>query len=72
MGLTHSLKTFKCFYLILYSKAGSTVGKFELKGVKEFRGQIYKVWFKNENLISWRNGEVDITVSDLISVLTPD
>jgi len=53
-------------------ESGFTVGEFELDGVDEFKGEIYKVWFKNENLISWRNGEVDVTIPDLISVLTPD
>jgi len=51
---------------------GFTVGEFKLDGIEEFKGETYKVWFKNENLISWRNGEVDVTIPDLISVLTPD
>ena len=51
---------------------GFTIGEFELEGIDEFKGEIYKIWFKNENLISWRNGEVDVTIPDLISVLTLD
>ncbi len=51
---------------------GFTVGEFELEGYDEFRGEVYKVWYKNENLVSWRNGEVDVTIPDLISVLTPE
>ncbi|ALM74039.1 DUF917 domain-containing protein [Thermococcus barophilus] len=53
-------------------KDGFTVGEFELEGIEEFKGEIYRVWFKNENLVSWRNGEIDVTIPDLISVLTPE
>ncbi len=51
---------------------GFTVGEFKLEGYEEFNGETYKVWYKNENLISWRNGKIDVTIPDLISVLTPD
>lgn len=53
-------------------EGGFTIGEFELEGIEEFKGQVYKVFFKNENLISWKNGEVDVTIPDLISVLTPE
>ena len=53
-------------------ESGFTVGEFKLEGTGEFKGETYRVWYKNENLISWRNGEVDVTIPDLISVLTPD
>ncbi len=53
-------------------KGGFTVGEFVMEGVEEFRGENYRVSYKNENMIAWRNGEVDVTVPDLISVLTPD
>lgn len=53
-------------------ESGFTIGEFELEGVDEFKGQVYKVFFKNENLISWKNGKVDVTIPDLISVLTPE
>ncbi|AHF80978.1 DUF917 domain-containing protein [Thermococcus paralvinellae] len=53
-------------------KNGFTIGEFELEGIEEFKGETYRVWFKNENLISWRNGEIDVTIPDLISVLTPE
>jgi DUF917 family protein len=29
----------------------------------------YKIWFKNENIISWLNGEIHVTVPDLICIL---
>ena len=46
--------------------AGFTVGETEIRGVGEYEGQRYKIWFKNENLIAWRDGEVDVTAPDLI------
>ncbi len=53
-------------------EGGFTVGEFELEGIDEFKSETYRVWFKNENLISWRNREIDVTIPDLICVLTPD
>ncbi|MCG4586377.1 DUF917 domain-containing protein, partial [Anaerosalibacter bizertensis] len=29
----------------------------------------YKIWFKNENIISWKNDEIFVTVPDLICIL---
>jgi len=52
-------------------QGGFTIGKFELEGIEEFKNENYQVVFRNENLISWRNGRVDITIPDLISVITP-
>ncbi len=45
---------------------GFTIGELKIDGENEFAGQTYRIWFKNENIISWRNGEVDVTVPDLI------
>ncbi|AEC51395.1 hypothetical protein PNA2_0478 [Pyrococcus sp. NA2] len=53
-------------------EGGFTIGEFELEGIEDFKDQEYKVFFKNENLASWRNGEIDVTIPDLISVLTPE
>ena len=48
---------------------GFTVGDVTLDGEGEFAGQEYKVWYKNEHILSYRNGEVDVTVPDLICVI---
>ncbi|HIH98775.1 MAG TPA: DUF917 domain-containing protein [Thermoplasmata archaeon] len=53
-------------------KGGFTPGEFELRGIEEFEKEAYKVSFKNENLISWRNEKVDVTIPDLICTLTPE
>ncbi len=47
---------------------GFTVGDVEIKGEGQYAGQLYHIWLKNEHIISWRNGEVDVTVPDLICV----
>lgn len=47
---------------------GFTVGDIEIKGKGQYDGQVYHIWFKNEHIISWRDGEVDVTVPDLICV----
>lgn len=51
---------------------GFTVGEIEIVGIESYKGENYKIWYKNENIISWWNGEVDITAPDLISVVERD
>ena len=48
---------------------GFTIGDVTLAGSGEYGGHEYKVWFKNEHIISYRDGRVDVTVPDLICVL---
>lgn len=51
---------------------GFTLGETYLHGTGEFAGQTYKTWFKNEHIIAWRNGEIDVTVPDLICMVDDD
>jgi len=51
-------------------KEGFTVGEIHIEGTGEYRGSMYKIWYKNENLISWRDNKVDVTAPDLICVLS--
>lgn len=51
---------------------GFTVGDVTLDGEGEYTDHEYKVWFKNEHLISYKDGEVDVMVPDLICVLDAD
>lgn len=53
-------------------EAGFTVGEITLRGIEGAAGSSYRIRYKNENIISWRDDQVDITVPDLISVLDPD
>lgn len=50
-------------------KDGFMWGEILLRGSKEFYGEILKIWFKNENLIAWRNGKPDVTCPDAIVVV---
>lgn len=54
------------------NKGGFTLGSIEIEGKENFIGQNFKIWFKNENIISWRNEEILVTVPDLICVVETD
>jgi uncharacterized protein len=43
----------------------------EMSGTKEFSGHQYRVYVKNENIISWLDGKPDILPPDLIFNLDP-
>ncbi|ABO48943.1 protein of unknown function DUF917 [Desulforamulus reducens MI-1] len=51
---------------------GFTVGETYLEGTGDYTGSTYKIWYKNEHIIAWRNGEVDVTVPDLICMVCED
>lgn len=44
-------------------------GETMIKGVDAFQDKMYKIWFKNENLVSWLDGEPHVTCPDLISIV---
>lgn len=50
---------------------GHTYWDVEIKGTGPFAGHTYKVWVKNENIISWLDGQVDVMPPDLICQLDP-
>lgn len=50
-------------------KGGYLVGDVEVSGSGAYSGQKYRLAFKNENLISWRNGKVSITSPDIITMI---
>jgi len=43
----------------------------ELSGVNQFKGHTYRIYVKNENIISWLDGKPDILPPDLIYNLDP-
>ncbi|MGB9553451.1 MAG: DUF917 domain-containing protein, partial [bacterium] len=52
------------------TKEGFTVGD---TFIEDERGEEeYHIWFKNENIVAWRNGKLDATVPDLICVIAED
>jgi len=50
-------------------KDGFTVGTINIKGLNSFSNDTFKIWYKNENMISWKNDEPYITCPDLICVV---
>jgi DUF917 family protein len=51
------------------SREGFTCGTVILKGRDEYAGHFYKIWYKNENIISWLDGAVHATVPELICLI---
>ncbi|CCQ96985.1 conserved hypothetical protein [[Clostridium] ultunense Esp] len=39
-------------------EGGFTIGETYIEGQGEFEGDKYKIWYKNENLVAWKNGEL--------------
>ncbi len=50
-------------------REGFLYGETHITGAGSFEGSRYRIWFKNENIVAWRDGDVDVTVPDLISVV---
>jgi DUF917 family protein len=53
-------------------KDGFTFGNTYIKGEGKYEGEEMKIWYQNENIISWKNGEVFITVPDSINIVNAD
>lgn len=54
------------------NRDGFIWGSVELKGLGTFQENNYKVWFKNENLMTWMNGKPHVTCPDLVSIVDAD
>lgn len=53
-------------------RSGFTVGETTLAGLGDDEGATYRLWYKNENLVAWRDGVPEVTSPDLICVLDRD
>jgi hypothetical protein len=53
-------------------EGGFTLGEFTIAGEGAWAGSDYRIWYKNENLVAWRDGEPQITCPDLICVIDDD
>ena len=51
---------------------GFTYGNYILEGTEEFTGKKMKIWYKNENLMSWIDEKVYVTSPDLITITSID
>ena len=50
-------------------KGGFNIGNIYLKGVDKYKGETYRIWFKNENIVSYKNDKLDASVPDLICMI---
>jgi len=50
-------------------KDGYLWGNHFIKGIGEFRGHTFKIWFKNENHVSWLDDEPYVTSPDIIEII---
>lgn len=48
---------------------GFQYGNIHLDGINEYNGEKYRITFKNENIASYRNEKLDVTVPDLICMI---
>lgn len=51
---------------------GFQFGDIFLDGINEYKGSKYQIMFKNENIASYLNGKLDVTVPDLICMIDKD
>ena len=54
------------------ARLGYTWGNMVVKGLNEFKGHTLRVWFKNENLVSWLDDKPYVTCPDLICIVDND
>jgi len=52
-----------------YDEGGFTLGETKADGTDIYGNDSYKVWFKNENMLLWKNGEPWVICPDLICLL---
>lgn len=50
---------------------GFTIGELVISGRGAYLGHRYRIWYKNEHIISWFDEEPDVMVPDLVCVLDP-
>jgi DUF917 family protein len=51
------------------NRDGYMYGTTVIEGRDSYAGQVFKIWFQNENHISWKNGQPFVTSPDLLAVL---
>ncbi len=51
---------------------GYLVGDVTISGSGKYQGSTFKIAYKNENLVSWRDGKFSVTCPDLITMVMKD
>jgi DUF917 family protein len=54
------------------TRDGYTLGTMLIQGTENNAGSELKIWYQNENIISWLDGKYYVTVPDLICVMNED
>jgi hypothetical protein len=54
------------------SKGGYQIGTTDIAGTGEFARHNFRIWFKNEHHLTWRDGAPFVTSPDLIAVVASD
>lgn len=54
------------------TRDGYTYGDTEIAGSGAYEGRTLRIWYQNENIMSWLDGEYYVTVPDLICVFDMD
>jgi len=55
--------------LNIKEKDGYTVGYIYINGIAKFKNNNFRIWIKNENILSWLNGKPYIACPDLITLI---
>lgn len=53
-------------------QGGYLVGDVDISGSGKYQGSVFKIAYKNENLVSWRDGKFSVTCPDLITMVLKD
>ena len=53
-------------------KQGHLYGEYLLRGTKEFSGHVFRMWFKNENHMSWMDEKPNATSPDILTLYDPE
>lgn len=53
-------------------QVGYLVGDVDISGSGKYQGSTFKIAYKNENLVSWRDGKFSVTCPDLITMVVKD
>lgn len=53
-------------------QGGYLVGDIDISGSGKYQGSTFKIAYKNENLVSWRDGKFSVTCPDLITIVIKD
>jgi len=51
---------------------GYQVGTTDIAGIEEYQGHHFRIWFKNEHHISWKDGHPFVCSPDLLAVVQAD